>query len=64
MLSIENIKDNVSKLKRTLPSLNIDSIFLEKDGEVEKLCYILGGTGTIYKVANQFLLKKEIFFYK
>lgn len=39
MLNIENIKNNVSELKKTLPSLNIDSIFLEKDGEVDKVFY-------------------------
>lgn len=39
MLNIENIKNNVSELKKTLPSLNIDSIFLEKDGLVDKVFY-------------------------
>ena len=39
MLNIENIKNNISELKKTLPSLNIDSIFLEKDGEVDKVFY-------------------------
>lgn len=39
MLNIENIKNNVSELKKTLPGLNIDSIFLEKDGEVDKVFY-------------------------
>ncbi len=39
MLNIENIKNNVSELKKTLPSLNIDSIFLDKDGEVDKVFY-------------------------
>lgn len=39
MLNIENIKNNVSELKKTLPSLNIDSIFLEQDGQVDKFFY-------------------------
>lgn len=39
MLSIDNIKNNVSELKKILPSLNIDSIFLEQDGEVDKVFY-------------------------
>lgn len=39
MLNIENIKNNVSELKKTLASLNIDSIFLEKDGQVDKVFY-------------------------
>lgn len=39
MLSMDNIKNNVSELKKILPSLNIDSIFLEQDGEVDKVFY-------------------------
>lgn len=39
MINIEDIKNNVSKLKETLPSLNIDSIFLEQDGELDKIFY-------------------------
>ncbi len=39
MVNIEVIKDNVSKLKDTLLSLNIDSIFLEQDGNLEKVFY-------------------------
>lgn len=39
MLNIENIKNGVSELKKTLFSLNIDSIFLEKDGQVDKVFY-------------------------
>lgn len=39
MLNIENIKNNVSELKKTLPSLNIDSIFLEQEGQVDKVFY-------------------------
>lgn len=36
---MEEIKNNVSKLKKTLPSLNIDSIFLEQNGEIDKIFY-------------------------
>ena len=39
MINIEDIKNNVSKLKKTLPSLNIDSIFLEQDGKIDKFFY-------------------------
>lgn len=39
MLNIENIKNNISELKKTLPSLNIDSIFLEQDEQVDKVFY-------------------------
>lgn len=39
MLNIENIKNNVKNLKKNLSSLNIDSIFLEKDGKLDKVFY-------------------------
>lgn len=39
MINIEDIKNNVSKLKETLSSLNIDSIFLEQDGKLDKIFY-------------------------
>lgn len=39
MINVEDIKNNVSKLKETLPSLNIDSIFLEQDGKLDKFFY-------------------------
>lgn len=39
MINIEDIKNNVSKLKETLPSLNIDSIFLEQDERLDKVFY-------------------------
>ena len=39
MINIEDIKNNVSKLKETSPSLNIDSIFLEQDGNLDKIFY-------------------------
>ena len=37
MIDIETIKDNVSNLSKKLPSLNIDSIFLEQDGKLDKV---------------------------
>ncbi len=40
MIDIETIKDNVSSLSKKLPSLNIDSIFLEQDGKLDKVFYI------------------------
>lgn len=39
MINIETIKDNVSSLAKKLPSLNIDSIFLEQDGKLNKNFY-------------------------
>lgn len=39
MINIENIKNNVSDLKKNLPSLNIDSIFLEQEGKLDKVFY-------------------------
>lgn len=39
MINIENIKNNVIELKKSLPSLNIDSIFLEQEGKVDKVFY-------------------------
>lgn len=39
MIDIETIKDNVSNLSKKLPSLNIDSIFLEQDGKLDKVFY-------------------------
>lgn len=39
MINIENIKNNVLELKKSLTSLNIDSIFLEQDGKVDKSFY-------------------------
>ena len=39
MINIEKIIDNVSNLKKSLSSLNIDSIFLEQDGKVDKVFY-------------------------
>ncbi len=39
MIDIRDILVNVSKLKKILPSLNIDSIFLEQDENLEKVFY-------------------------
>lgn len=39
MIDIETIKDNVSSLSKKIPSLNIDSIFLEQDGKLDKVFY-------------------------
>lgn len=39
MINIEDIKNNVSKLKENLSSLNIDSIFLEQGGKLDKIFY-------------------------
>lgn len=39
MININNIKNNIETLKKELPSLEIDSIFLEQDGKTEKLFY-------------------------
>lgn len=39
MINIETIKNNVFELKKSLPSLNIDSIFLEQNGEINKVFY-------------------------
>lgn len=38
MIDIETIKNNVSSLSKKL-SLNIDSIFLEQDGKLDKVFY-------------------------
>ena len=39
MINIEDIKNNVGILSKTLPSLNIDSIFVEQNGKIEKNFY-------------------------
>ena len=38
-VSIEDIKNNKDKLSKLLPSLNIDSIFLEQNGKIDKIFY-------------------------
>lgn len=39
MIDIETIKENVSRLSKKPPSLDIDSIFLEQDGKLDKVFY-------------------------
>ena len=39
MINIKDEINNVSMLSKTLPSLNIDSIFIEQDGKIEKYFY-------------------------
>lgn len=38
-MKIEDIKNNKNRLSQTLPSLNIDSIILEQNGEIDKVFY-------------------------
>ena len=38
-LSIIDIENNKNELSKILPSLNIDSIFLEQDGKIDKVFY-------------------------
>ena len=39
MINTQDIINNVTMLSQTLPSLNIDSIFIEQDGKIEKYFY-------------------------
>ncbi len=39
MINIKDVINNVNMLSKTLPSLNIDSIFIEQDGKIEKYFY-------------------------
>ena len=39
MINIKDVINNVTMLSQTLPSLNIDSIFIEQDGKIEKYFY-------------------------
>ena len=39
MINVQDIIRNVNMLSKTLPSLNIDSIFIEQDGKIEKYFY-------------------------
>ena len=39
MINAQDIIRNVNMLSKTLPSLNIDSIFIEQDGKIEKYFY-------------------------
>ncbi len=38
-ITIKDIKNNKDKLSKDLPSLNIDSIFLEQNGKIDKIFY-------------------------
>lgn len=38
-ITIQDIKNNKDKLSKLLPSLNIDSIFLEQNGKIDKIFY-------------------------
>lgn len=38
-ITIQDIKNNKDKLSKLLPTLNIDSIFLEQNGKVDKIFY-------------------------
>ena len=39
IINIEVLKNNIEKLSKTLPSLNIDSIYIEQNEEIEKIIY-------------------------
>lgn len=39
MIDINVVKENVNKLSKRLDSLNIDSIFIEQDGKLERIFY-------------------------
>ena len=39
LINIQDVTNNVSMLSKTLPSLNIDSIFIEQDGKTQKYFY-------------------------
>ena len=38
-ITIEDIQNNKDRLSKVLPSLNIDSIFLEQNGKIDKIFY-------------------------
>lgn len=38
-ITIEDIKNNKDRLSKLLPSLNIDSIFIEQNGKTDKVFY-------------------------
>ena len=38
-ITIEDIQNNKDSLSKVLPSLNIDSIFLEQNGKIDKIFY-------------------------
>ena len=39
MVNIDKIKENVNNLSKNLDSLNIDSVFVEQDNNIEKIFY-------------------------
>lgn len=39
LVKMQNVMNNISLLAKTIPSLNIDSIFIEQDGKIEKYFY-------------------------
>ena len=39
MINIKDVKNNLSILSKTLPSINIDSVFIEQNGNIEKYFY-------------------------
>ncbi len=39
MINLQDIINNVNMLSQTIPSLNIDSIFIEQNGKIEKIFY-------------------------
>lgn len=39
MVDIQEIKNNIEKLKNNIPSLNIDSLYIEQNGIIDKLEY-------------------------
>ena len=39
IINIDELKNNIEKLSKTLPSLNIDSIYIEQNEEIEKIIY-------------------------
>ncbi len=38
-ITIEDIQNNKDRLSKVLPILNIDSIFLEQNGKIDKIFY-------------------------
>ena len=39
LVKMQNVMNNISLLAKALPSLKIDSIFIEQDGKIEKYFY-------------------------
>ena len=53
LINIEDIKNNVSKLSKNLPSLNIDSIFIEQNENIKKF-FIKMNNYTNWEVAQNY----------